>query len=153
MRAVDLFDYRRGNRFSTYAYQAVERSIFGHFRRDQRYKSKVSAASHGVLEFCPGDAGESDRAELDARETIVQVNELIEQLDDRERYIVRSRFGINRPDSGVAFHVIAEEIRLSTTRTLQLFNRSIEKLRILMKHRTLRGADHRRREGSRRESR
>jgi RNA polymerase sigma factor (sigma-70 family) len=130
MRAVDLFDYRRGNRFSTYAYQAIERAMFGAFRRDQRYRSKVTTAGEGVLEFCPGDAGESDRAELEAEETLSKVTELIKQLDDRDQYIVMSRFGMNRAEPGVAFHVIAKEIQLSTTRTVQRFNRSLETMRL-----------------------
>lgn len=135
LRAVDLFDYRRGIRFSTYAYQAIERSIFTLFRRNQRYRKSVSTADEGMLEVCQGDAGESDRVELEADEASRQVTALVAELDDRDRYIVMARFGINRPRSGVAFHVIAKEVQLSTTRTVQLFNRSIEKMRLSLMHR------------------
>lgn len=133
IRAVDLFDFRRGIRFSTYAYQAIERSIFDAFRRDQRCRSHVATADDGVLELSPGDAGENTRSEPAALEAIGQIAELIEQLDDREQYIVKARFRINRPDAGVAFHVIAKEIKLSTTRTVQLFHRSIETMRHSLK--------------------
>jgi len=140
MRAVDLFDFRRRVRFSTYAYQAVERAIFGLYRSDQRYRSRISTADSGALGLCPGDAGESDRAELRADEVIAQVTEMIEHLDDRGKHIVMARFGINRPEAGLAFHVIAKEIKLSTTRTVQLFNRSIDKMRSLLTKSTARKA-------------
>ena len=132
IRAVDLFDFRRGTRFSTYAFQAVENSIFGTFRREQRYRSYVACAGDRDVESCPGDAGESTRAELEADEAIGQVTKLLGQLDLRDQHIVKARFGINRPEANVAFHVIAKEIQLSTTRTVQLFNRSIAKMRSLL---------------------
>lgn len=136
IRAVDLFDFRRGVRFSTYAYQAVERSIFDSFRRDNRYRTRIAAAGDDVLDLFPGDAGESDRSVVEANEALDQVTELIAQLDDRDQYIVKARFGINRKGAGVAFQVIAKEIKLSTTRTVQLFNRSLEQMRSLLSKRS-----------------
>lgn len=76
--------------------------------------------------------GESDRAEFRVVEAITQVTELMEQLDGQDKQIVMAKFGINRPEPGVAFHVTAKEIKLSTTRAVQLFNRSIETMRSLL---------------------
>ncbi len=132
VRAVDLFDFRRGHRFSTYAYQAIERSIIGAFRRDQRYRSRVATNGDDAMESFAGDAGDNVLKKLETGEAIEQVTELIKQLEEREQYIVKARFGINRRGIGVAFHVIAKEIKLSTTRTVQLFNRSIAKMRSVL---------------------
>jgi RNA polymerase sigma factor (sigma-70 family) len=136
LRAVDLFDFRRGIRFSTYAYSAIERSIYGVYRKDKRYRKVVIGDGDSALHSCAGDAAKSDLAELEAAEACGEVNQLMHQLDDRDRRIVMARFGINRSGQGVAFHVIAKEIRLSTTRTIQLFNRSIEKMRIAATQKT-----------------
>jgi RNA polymerase sigma factor (sigma-70 family) len=130
IRAVDLFDFRRGTSFSTYAYSAIERSIYGVYRKDKRYRKVVLSEGESALQSCAGDAAKSDLAELAASEARGEVKRLMNQLDDRDRQIVMARFGINSSGKGVAFHVIAKEIRLSTTRTVQLFNRSIEKMRI-----------------------
>ncbi|MGB7346986.1 MAG: sigma-70 family RNA polymerase sigma factor [Pirellulaceae bacterium] len=129
MRAVDLFDFRRGIRFSTYAYSAIHRSVYEAYRQQNRYRKIVVGDAESALDYCEGDASASDRAVLDATEAAEQAGDLLNELDDRDRHIVMARFGMDGSGSGVAFHVIAKEIRLSTTRTVQLFNRSIEKLR------------------------
>ncbi len=129
VRAVDLFDYRRGVCFSTYAYHAIQHSIFAAFRKEGRIKSRFAADGSEAIESASADAGASELAEIRASEARIQVMELIQNLDERDQQIVMARFGIDREAEGVAFHVIAKEIGLSTTRTAQLFRRSMEKLR------------------------
>jgi len=131
MRAVDLFDFRRGTRFSTYAYQAIERSIYGVYRSENRYRTKITTQETNEFDQVSGDSGESLRAESEAIEAKQCAQMLIHELDDRDRLIVKARFGIDRAGNGAAFHVIAKEIKLSTTRTVQLFNRSMVRLREL----------------------
>jgi len=138
LRAVDLFDFRRGIRFSTYAYRAIERSIYGAYRQQKRYRKIVTGDSECALDHCTGDASASDFAILEATEAAQQVSHLLGELDDRDRHIVMARFGMGRSGRGAAFHVIAKEIRLSTTRTVQLFNRSIKKLQAAVEQRNSR---------------
>lgn len=132
LRAADLFDFRRGFRFSTYAYQAIERAIFGLYRRESRYQQSKVAQADQVLDAHEGDAGDADRRVLAASEAAEWVGGMLQQLDQRDQHIIRARFGINRDDNGVAFHVIASEIGLSTTRTVQLFHRSMQRMRALI---------------------
>ncbi len=132
MRAVDLFDFRRGIRFCTYAYQAIQRSIFGVHRKETRIKGNFIANGNEAMQSAISDAGASDLARIDAREAHDQVIRLMEVLDDREKQIVMARFGFDRDEDGVAFHVIAKEIGLSTTRTTQLFRHSLQKMRGLL---------------------
>ena len=135
VRAVDLYDFRRGIRFSTYAYQAIQTSIFGAYRKESRVQGRFFAGGTEATESVVSDAGECDLAELKAVEARDQVIQLMEALDDRDKQIVMARFGINRKRSSVAFHVIAKEIGLSTTRTVQLYHRSLEKMRALLSKR------------------
>jgi RNA polymerase primary sigma factor len=129
VRAVDLFDYRRGIRFSTYAYQAIQCAIFDSFRREKRLRGTFVADGNSFTESAIRDAAESDQAELHAKDACEQVSRLMGELDDRERQIVLSRFGINHSSDGLSFSSIAKEIGVSTTRTVQLFHRSIAKMR------------------------
>lgn len=133
LRAVDLFDFRRGFRFSTYAYRAIERSIFGLHRLENRYQQSKVAQADQVLSQQEGDAGDADRSIMRMKEAANEVRCMLEALDRRDQHIIRARFGINREDNGVAFHVIASEIGLSTTRTVQLFHRSMKRMRELAK--------------------
>jgi RNA polymerase primary sigma factor len=145
VHTVDLFDYRRGNRFSTYAYEAIQCSMFSEHRKKTRFKENQIAGGSEVVELVVRDAAECDIAELEAAEAREQVIRLMETLDERDRIIVMARFGINRKQKGVSFHVIAKEIGLSTTRTVQLFHRSIQKMRSMIgKQDTLNGRSVRR---------
>ncbi len=134
VRAVDLFDYRRGLRFSTYAYQAIQRSIFDMMRREKRQRSVALSDSAEATQVLGSVAFAADPS-LDAREDVDHVLRLIETLDERDKQIVKERFGLNRKGVGIAFHVIAKKIGLSTTRTVQLFNRSLRKLQSLASER------------------
>lgn len=129
MRAVDLFDFRRGFRFSTYAHRAIQSAIFSAFRKEGRLRGRFVACGNEATESAVGDAAASDFAILKAAEVRDQVIGLMQKLDERDRKIVMERFGINRKHDGVAFHVIAKKVGLSTTRTVQLFHRSVGQMR------------------------
>lgn len=136
IHAVDLFDFRRGFRFGTYAYQAIQSSIFSSYRKEGRIKSRFVTSGSEAVELAIGDAGQSAIAELQSAEAREQVIQLIESLDERDQMIVMARFGINQKRKGVAFQVIAKEIGLSPTRTVQLFHRSLAKMRRLINTRS-----------------
>jgi RNA polymerase sigma factor (sigma-70 family) len=129
LRAVDLFDFRRGTRFSTYAYRAIQRSIRASLQREARKQCRLIADSDDVTSRAVGDAGASDRAELQAREVRQTVMKLLSRLGPRDQQIVMSRFGIDREGDGVSFRVIAGDLGLSNTRITQLFHRSIDLMR------------------------
>lgn len=129
LRSVDLFDFRRGTKFSTYAYQSIRRAMFDLFRREQRFQVKIVGGDSRELENFCSDAGESDRVVAEATEAIARAHSLIQALDERDRHIVRARFGMGSTDRKTAFHVIAKQVNLSTTRTVQRFNNSIARMR------------------------
>ena len=129
VRAVDMFDPHLGWRFSTYAYKAIQRAIFGVYRQDRRRRQRVVSDQFGFAEALLGDDGDEVRTLQRAKLIQSDANLLMRKLDDRDRAIVMSRFGINRPESGLAFRKIASEIGISTTRTVQLFHRSMKTMR------------------------
>jgi len=129
IRAVDMFDAERGWRFSTYAYKAIQRAIFGVYRRDKKRQKRVVSGQFEFAETLLGDDGDEVRSLQHAKLIRRDINRLMTKLDDRDRKIVMSRFGINRPESGLAFRKIAGEIGISTTRTVQLFHRSLKLMR------------------------
>ncbi len=130
IRAVELFDFRRGLRFSTYAYQAVSRSMITAYTRGKRRSSRIKLYGDEVPDTVETpDATPFTLACL--QESKESARMLIDQLEARDRRIVMSRFGIGHNHDGASFSKIAKEIGISTTRTVQLFHRSMEKIRRL----------------------
>ncbi|WP_259635396.1 sigma-70 family RNA polymerase sigma factor [Stieleria sedimenti] len=127
--AVDRFDFRRGFRFSTYSYTVIQRSLFDTHHRDQRFRAVSMSESLDSVDPIADDSDPSDLASLEASEFRKQLLGLMDELDDRDKHIVMSRLGFNRTNKGLAFRAIAEGLGISTTRTAQLFHRSVEKMR------------------------
>ncbi len=129
VRAVEQFDFRRGIRFTTYAYQAIQRSMYELYRQEKRYRSKLIANGEEVTQSAPSKTADSNLAQLESSEVDRQLADILVKLDEREQQILKARFGIGRKGKSVAFKVIAKEFGLSTTRTAQLFHRAIKRLR------------------------
>jgi RNA polymerase sigma factor (sigma-70 family) len=130
IRAVELFDFRRGLRFSTYAYQAVSRSMITSFTRGKRRSSRIKLYGDEVPDTVETRDGTPFTLAC-LQESKESARMLIDQLEARDRRIVMSRFGIGHNHNGASFSKIAKEIGISTTRTVQLFHRSMEKIRRL----------------------
>ncbi len=130
--AVEKFDYRRGFRFSTYAYAAIQRSIFGFLRREHRWQQRFVADSHDITESATKDAATADRQRIEAVEAQQQIRNLLQALEPREREILMLRFGFGTESEPVSFHAIGQEIGLSKQRVASLYGEIMCKLRKLI---------------------
>ena len=81
-------------------------------------------ASEPSIEIDPTDPTESDIKAVAA----AVIAKMDETLDERERVIVRRRFGLDGSGESKTFNAIGDELGLSKERVRQLLQRSIEKL-------------------------
>jgi RNA polymerase primary sigma factor len=129
MQAVDKFDFDRGFRFSTYAYRAIARNAYRAIMKQQ--KDTVRLASE--LDELNLD-GSSVRSEpsMDIK-TWTRLRSLLgqvmEQLDRRERLIIRCRYALGGHRKVKTFQAIAERLGVSKERVRQLEQRAMTKLR------------------------
>ncbi len=130
VNAVDQFDYRRGCRFSTYAYQAIQRSIFGALRSEHRNRDRFSSDDCEACLSLAKDASSSDVAEIQAAEARAEVQQLLSLLSPRERMIVMTRFGMEEGTEPSSFQAIAETIGLSKQRVASIYSEAMSKLRL-----------------------
>ncbi len=132
INAVDQFDYRRGFRFSTYAYQAIQRAIFGLLREEGKYRERFSPDHYEVTQSMMKDAAESDRLEAAAVDARNDVQLLLNALGPRERKIVMARFGFEKDSEPCSFQKIGEIVGLSKQRVGDIFAEAMAKLRHAM---------------------
>lgn len=127
IRAVELFDFTRGTRFSTYTTHAIR----NHLLRVRKRRAR-RAATHAVGGGDLSDAVPDPRPPQQLADTEVShrllAEQLLARLDRRERSILAARFGLHEFDRQHTFLEIGRMVRLSKERTRILAHRAIEKL-------------------------
>lgn len=129
IRAVEKFDFARGNKFSTYASWAImknfARTIPDEHRRRDRYRTS-HAEMFGATEDVRTDQYEQETAQFQ-RES--QVEKILERLDEREQKIIISRFGLNRGHEPLTLKEVGAEMGVTKERIRQIEARALSKLR------------------------
>ena len=135
IRAVDRFDYARGNKFSTYASWAIINGL----RRRKREKIERGrfVTGHAAMLRSTADtrADEHDH-EKTQKECQCQVERWLGRLDDRERRIIASRYGIGGADE-MTLKQIGKELGITKERVRQIETRAHQKLRGLAQREVL----------------
>ena len=129
IRAVERFDYSRGNKFSTYATWAIRNQFAraisrGKNRRQPRCLLGHDEAFQAAVDPHPDDLEQSDVEEK--RQEVVA--RLLARLGDRERRIIASRFGIGGAGERT-LKQIGTELGITKERVRQIEARAQEKLR------------------------
>jgi RNA polymerase primary sigma factor len=129
LNAIDKFDFARGYRFSTYATHAVQRHLYRFIERASKRKVREKLATESVEAMA---AESSDDTGPSADDVLLAAEAVLERLDDvldeRERIIVRGRFGLNESEQISTLRELAAQLGLSKERVRQLQLSALEKL-------------------------
>ncbi len=130
LRAIEKFDFARGNKFSTYGSWAImknfARTIPGEYRQRDRFRT-----SHDEL-FA---ATQEKRANPTVEESMQQdriskINRVLKRLDDRERQIIVGRFGLDHSREPRTLKEVGTELGVTKERIRQIEARALTKLRL-----------------------
>lgn len=131
MRAVDKFDYDRGFRFSTYATQVVRRNCYRMVMDRQQERLKVTNSVYEPGMDVADDVRSPSMSEGRWSTLRTHLTTLLDQLDRREKFIIRARFSLGGHRRVQTLQALADALGVSKERVRQLEKRAMDKLKLL----------------------
>jgi RNA polymerase sigma factor (sigma-70 family) len=129
IRAVDKFDYSRGNKFSTYATWAIVKNFARSLPQEKTHKERYVTGHDELFEVALDNRTDEHELVASAEQASRRVNRLLEYLDPRDREIVRLRAGLDGEPKTLA--QIGEQLGITKERVRQLNVRIMKQLRDL----------------------
>jgi RNA polymerase primary sigma factor len=129
MRAVEKFDFARGNKFSTYATWAIMKNYARSIPEDRSRLRRFVTGQERVLEDTPETNVTDLSADSDRRRVKELLSAGLEQLDARERVVLTNHFGLNRESGSLTLEQIGREIGVTKERVRQIEKQAIARLR------------------------
>jgi RNA polymerase sigma factor (sigma-70 family) len=132
MRAVEKFDYFRGNKFSTYASWAIMKNFARSIPEEKNRRERYVTGKEEFFDAAPDTRTDEQEIVAAAEQASHKVNRLLETLDPREREIIRLRAGLDNNAEGMTLEKIGEKLGITKERVRQLNVRAMKKLRSLV---------------------
>jgi RNA polymerase sigma factor (sigma-70 family) len=135
IRAVEKFDYSRGNKFSTYASWAIMKNFARSIPEEKHRRERYVTGNEEVFAAAADTRSNEREIVATAEQASSSVHNLLEQLEPREREIIRMRAGIDSDaKKGLTLEKIGEKLGITKERVRQLNVRAMRKLRGLVEH-------------------
>lgn len=133
LRAIEKFDFARGNKFSTYASWAImknfARTIPGEYKHRDRFRT-----SHDELFAATEENRDNPMIHESAqKDREAKITRLLRRLDEREQQIVTSRFGLDHSKEPLTLKEVGAEMGVTKERIRQIEVRALNKLRAAAK--------------------
>ncbi len=130
IRAVEKFDYARGNKFSTYATWALMKNFARSIPDEFRHRERFRTSGEDAFESHEDKRADNYAMELAQQTRQVQINRILHKLDQREQEIIIRRFGLGETLEPSTLKEVGEVMGVTKERIRQIEARALEKLRV-----------------------
>jgi RNA polymerase primary sigma factor len=129
LRAVDKFDVGLGFRFSTYATQVVRRNTYRRVMDKQKERQRITLSVHDSGIDISDEHRTAGMSEAKWEALRGKLSTMLDQLDRREKLIIRARFSLGGHRRVQTLQKLADRLGVSKERVRQLEKRALDKLR------------------------
>jgi RNA polymerase primary sigma factor len=130
IRAVEKFDFARGNKFSTYASWAIMKNFARTIPDEIRHRDRFRTSNIEMFSSTVDRRSDQYEQESAQSQRQVQVGRILERLDEREQQIIISRFGLDHKQEPLTLKEVGAEMGVTKERVRQIEARALSKLRM-----------------------
>ena len=129
IRAIEKFDYMKGNKFSTYASWAIMKNFARSIPAEHTQLDRFRTGVEDVFQVKQDQRAVPFEQELNNRRQHEAIMDILGHLDDREKEIILFRYGLNRGMEPLTLEQVGNRFGVTKERIRQLESRALNKLR------------------------
>ena len=129
IRAVEKFDYARGNKFSTYGSWAIIKNYARTIPDEHRRRDRFRAADMELLQAAADCREDEYQQRMAAGDRLQQVGRFLDRLDSREQTIIIRRYGLDHEREPQTLKEVGSALGVTKERVRQIEAKALEKLR------------------------
>lgn len=129
IRAIEKFDFSKGNKFSTYATWAIMKNFARSIPAEHTVLDRFRTGREELFEHSLDNRGDQFQEELVNQKQHQLIMGILDQLDDREKEIIVHRFGLSKGSEPLTLEEVGQRFGVTKERIRQLESRALKKLR------------------------
>lgn len=129
IRAVEKFDYSRGNKYSTYASWAIMKNFARTIPNEYKHRDRFRTTTEELFLSRQDERLDPYLEESVHRNRKRELSKILNRLDEREQKIISARFGLQRGSEPLTLKQVGAEMGVTKERVRQLEVRALAKLR------------------------